>query len=140
MAFISQRQYIVTVKDVAGNFMTKSGGGIASDSTKIYNGGSKTPEIITSTYEVENITVGRAYDSARDGAVLKKLRDQVGKFETTITVQETDEDFVTTGKPAVVYAKARLVGITEPDYDSGSGDPAMLELEFACTSVTTTGA
>ena len=135
MAFISQRQYVVTIDRIEGKFMTKSGGSISADSTKIYNGGEKTPSIITGISEVENITVGRAFDNARDRAMLATLRPQVGRFTTTIKVQETDADYVAVGNP-VVYADAVLVGITEPEYDSGSGDPAMVELEFACRSVT----
>lgn len=134
MAFISQRQYVVTIDRIEGKFMTKSGGSISADSTKIYNGGEKTPSIITGISEVENITVGRAFDNARDRAMLTTLRSQVGRFTTTIKVQETDADYVAVGNP-VVYADAVLVGITEPEYDSGSGDPAMVELEFACRSV-----
>ena len=135
MAFISQRQYVVTVDRIEGNFMTKGGGSVSADSTKIYDGGTKTPAIITGISEVENITVGRAFDTTRDRAMLQTLRSQVGRFETTIKVQETDADYVAVGSPTV-YANAVLVGITEPEYDSGSGDPAMVELEFACRSVT----
>lgn len=137
MAFISQRQFIVTVDGVgtANKFMTKGGGSVSADSTKIYDGGSKTPAIITGISEVENITVGRAFDTARDRAMLKDLRQKVGTFTTTIKVQETDSEYAAVGNP-VVYADAVLVGITEPEYDSGSGDPAMVELEFACVSVT----
>lgn len=135
MAFISQRQYVVTIDRIEGKFMTKSGGSVSADSTKIYNGGEKTPSIITGISEVENITVGRAFDTTRDRAMLTTLRTQVGRFTTTIKVQETDADYVAVGSP-VVYADAVLVGITEPEYDSGSGDPAMVELEFACRSVT----
>lgn len=134
MTFISQRQFLVSITGIEGYFMTKSGGGISSDSTKIYSGGSRVPAIVTGIPDVENITVGRAYDNARDTALLARLRPQVGSFTTTITVQETNADFTPVGKPSV-YSSAVLVGITEPDYDSGSGDPAMLELEFACTSV-----
>lgn len=135
MAFISQRQYVVTIDRIEGKFMTKSGGSVSADSTKIYNGGEKTPSIITGISEVENITVGRAFDTTRDRTMLTTLRTQVGRFTTTIKVQETDADYVAVGSP-VVYADAVLVGITEPEYDSGSGDPAMVELEFACRSVT----
>ena len=135
MAFISQRQYVVTVDRIEGKFMTKGGGSVSADSTKIYDGGTKTPAIITGISEVENITVGRAFDTSRDRAMLQTLRSQVGRFTTTIKVQETDADYVAVGNP-VVYADAVLVGITEPEYDSGSGDPAMVELEFACRSVT----
>lgn len=135
MAFSAQRQFLVSIDKVAGKFMTKSGGGITSDSTKIYDGGSTVPTIIASPFEVENITVSRAYDQARDEPILQNLRNQVGRFVTTITVQPTDADLVAVGK-ATVYADAVLVGITEPEYDSGVGDVAMVELEFACKTVT----
>lgn len=134
MAFSAQRQFLVTVSGIDGKFMSKSGGGITSDSTKIYDGGSVTPAIITSPAEVENITVGRAYDQSRDESILTTLRTQVGRFSTSITVQPADADLVAIGSPST-YSGAVLVGITEPDYDSGSGDVAMFELEFAIVSV-----
>lgn len=134
MAFSAQRQFLVTVSGIDGKFMSKSGGGITSDSTKIYDGGSVTPAIITSPSEVENITVGRAYDQNRDEPILTSLRPQVGRFTTSITVQPADADLVAIGSPST-YSGAVLVSITEPDYDSGSGDVAMFELEFAIVSV-----
>jgi hypothetical protein len=137
MAFISQRQFTVTVSGITGVFMTKSGGGITSDATKIYSGGSNTPSIITGVPEIENITIGRAYDSGRDDLMLQTLRSQVGRFTATITVQETDANYTAGTLKKAVYAEAVLVGITEPDYDSSSGDAAMVELEFACKSVAT---
>lgn len=137
MAFISQRQFTVTVDGITGVFMTKSGGGITSDATKIYSGGSEVPSIITGVPEIENITIGRAYDQGRDDAMLSTLRKQVGRFTTTITVQETDADYKTGTLKKAVYSNCKLVGITEPDYDSSSGDAAMVELEFAVSSVAT---
>lgn len=136
MAFISQRQFTVTVSGITGVFMTKSGGGITSDATKIYSGGSNTPSIITGVPEIENITIGRAYDQGRDDAMLSTLRSQVGRFAATITVQETDANYATGALKKAVYTGV-LVGITEPDYDSSSGDAAMVELEFAVSSVAT---
>jgi hypothetical protein len=137
MAFISQRQFTVTISGITGVFMTKSGGGISSDATKIYSGGNDTPSIITGVPEIENITVGRAYDSGRDDAMLESLRSQVGRLTATITVQETNANYNAGTLKKAVYAGAVLVGITEPDYDSSSGDAAMVELEFACKSVAT---
>lgn len=136
MAFISQRQFTVTVSGITGVFMTKSGGGITSDATKIYSGGSDTPSIITGVPEIENLTIGRAYDQGRDDVLLSTLRKQVGRFDATITVQETDANYATGSLKKAVYT-GKLVGITEPDYDSSSGDAAMLELEFAISSVAT---
>lgn len=134
MAFSAQRQFLVTVSGIDGKFMSKSGGGVTSDSTKIYDGGAVTPSIITSPSEVENLTVSRAYDQGRDEAILASLRPQVGRYSTSITVQPADADLVALGNPSV-YSGAVLVGITEPDYDSGSGDVTMYELEFAVVSV-----
>lgn len=134
MAFSAQRQFLVTVSGIDGRFMSKSGGGITSDSTKVYDGGAINPQIVTSPKEVENITVGRAYDQGRDEPILVALRPQVGRYTTTITVQPADADLVAIGSPSV-YSGAVLVGITEPDYDSGSGDVAMFELEFAIVSM-----
>jgi hypothetical protein len=135
MAFSSQRQFLITVSSVAGYFMSKNGGNVTSDSTKVYDGGAVVPQIITGPKEVENLTVSRAYDQNRDAPILERLRPQVGRFTTSITVQPTDADLVAVGKSSV-YADAVLVGITEPEYESSSGDVAMFELEFAITNVT----
>jgi hypothetical protein len=135
MAFSAQRQFLVTISGIDGKFMTKSGGNISSDSNKIYNGGSTVPSIITSPSEVDNVTVSRAYDQTRDAPILQVLRPQVGRYTATITVQPADADLVAIGKSSV-YADAVLVGITEPDYDSSSGDVASFELEWAVATVT----
>lgn len=135
MAYSAQRQFLVTLSGIDGKWMTKGGAGIQSDSNKIYDGGSIVPSIVTSPAEVENVTVSRAYKQERDEAILQNLRVQVGRYTTTITVQPTDADLVAVGK-ASVYAGAVLVGITEPDFDSSSGDVASIELEFAVVSVT----
>lgn len=135
MAYISQRQFSVSVSGLDGYFMTKGGGDLAADSNKIYPGGSKIPVIITGISEVDNITVGRAFDATRDRPMLKTLRPLVGTYTTTITMVDTDPDFNASQGSIITYSNAVLVGITEPEYDSASGDPAMIELEFAIPSV-----
>lgn len=135
MAYSAQRQFLVSISGIPGYWMTKSGGEIASDSNKIYDGGSLTPSIVTSPAETGNLTVTRAYDQARDEPILQNLRTKVGRYSTTVTVQPTDADLVAVGRPSV-YAGAVLVSLTEPDFDSSSGDIANVELEFATVSVT----
>ena len=135
MAYISQRQFTVSIDGISGYFMTKGGGDLAADSNKIYPGGSKVPVIITGVSEVDNITVGRAFEAVRDRPILKDLRNKVGTFVTAIKVVDTDPDFNASQGSVVTYSDAVLVGITEPEYDSASGDPAMIELEFAIPSV-----
>jgi len=47
MALSAQRQFLVSISGINGYFMTKSGGEVSSESTKVFEGGAKTPEIIT---------------------------------------------------------------------------------------------
>ena len=126
---IAQRQGLVKVAGVEGYFATKSGGAISSGGTKVYDGGALTPAVIASPPESEDITVSRAYDIQRDASIVMSLRQQVGKFRTTLSVQTTDTDMIASGPP-FVYPEALLTGISAPDIDSGSGDAQVFELTF----------
>ena len=121
------------VSGIDGYFMTKSGGNIAADTSKVYDGGDLIPDVLAGPAEADNITVSRAYDSVRDGALLTRLRQQVGRFSSTISVTPTDRDLIPTADPTV-YPDALLVGLTEPEFDASSGDAATYELEFAVGS------
>lgn len=126
----AQRQFLVKVSGIDGYFTTKSGGNVSAETNKHYDGGSLKPDVIASPAEAENITCGRAYDSTRDPALLKRLRQQVGRLRTTVSVTPTNEDLVAIAEP-VVYSDAILVGLTEPDVDAGGADVATWEVEFA---------
>jgi hypothetical protein len=130
MAKITQRQNIVKVSGINGTFQTKSGGNISSDPTKVYDGGETVPDVLASPPEADNITVSRAYDVVRDGPVLRELRRKVGRMRATVSVTTTDADMVVNDKP-MVYPDALLVGLSEPEADSSSGDASTYELEFA---------
>ena len=129
----AQRQFLVKVSGFPGYFMTKSGGNISSDTTKVYDGGALTPDVIASPPEAEDVTVSRAYDVKRDGDILVRLRQQIGRFRTTVSVTPTDADLVATGA-ATVYPNALLIGLNEPEYDSSGGDAATFELVWAICS------
>ena len=134
MAKLSQRQFLVNVSGIAGNFQTKSGGETSSETTKNYDGGSLNAEVLASPAETDNITVSRAYDYLRDSQAHRDARKKVGRWRTTISVTPTNEDLVAMGTPTT-YPNALLVRVSEPDVDSSSGDVAMFELEFAVGSV-----
>ena len=137
--YIPQRQYLVTIGGAKqlgaqdGVFMTKSGGGISSESTKIYSGDRKEPYVMSGIPEIENITVSRAY-YAEDRLFIKTLRKMVGSWETTITVAETTGDIVAIDGSEVTY-NVLLVGLNEPDYESSSSDPSTYELEFLVSGI-----
>lgn len=130
----SQRQFLVKVQGIDGNFMTKSGGNSSAEVTKAYDGGDNVPDIIPGPREVEDVTVSRGFDPLRDGPILRTMRRLVGSFETTVTVTPTDRDYVALDEPTV-YSPALLVGVNEVETDAGSGDLAAYELTFAVADV-----
>jgi hypothetical protein len=130
----AQRQFLVKVSTVDGYFATKTGGDTTADASDVYDGGSLTPEKMASPATTDDITVGRPFDPARDRAVIDRLRPLVGRARLTVSVQDTDADLVAIGRPTV-YPNALLIGLTEPEVDAASGDPAALELTFAVEAV-----
>lgn len=135
MAKSAQRQFLVKVGGIDELYASKSGGNISADTNKVYDGGSDVPDVLAGPAEADNITVSRPYDLARDEPVLKRLRKQVGKWRTTISVTPTDGDLIAIGSPQV-YPSALLVGLTEPETDASSGDASTYELEFAVGAFT----
>lgn len=131
---VAQRFFIVTVKGIKGNFAAKSGGGITSEVSKIWNGGDLTPDVIAGPPEVENVTVTRPFEMGRDDKLLSDYRKKVGSWTTDIVVTPADGNMTPTGSKTV-YSGALLVGIKEPDADASSSDAATIELEFAISKV-----
>lgn len=129
----AQRQFLVSVEGI-GEFMAQKGGGdVSAGVTKVYDGGSLTPDVLAAPAETSDLTVGRGYKPSRDNDVIRRLRPQVSRWRTTITVQDTDADLIPVGRPTV-YPQALLVGVSSPDHDAGSGDAARFELTFAVSS------
>lgn len=125
----AQRQFLVNVNGLQDTFAQKSGGDITAEANKVYDGGSLTPDIIAGPQDISNISVSRAYDYQRDGALLKWLRARVGNWRTSLTVTPANENLVALGNPAI-YPDCLLIGLTEPEMDAGSGDGATYSLEF----------
>lgn len=130
MAKSSARQFLIKVEGVDGLWSTKSGGNVGSDNTKVYDGGSLKPDIITNPPTAEDVTVTRPYDPQRDDDMLRALLQLVGSWTTTVSVTPTNADLVAVAAPRV-YSNAVLTGVQEPEVDSSSGDAAMIGLTFA---------
>jgi hypothetical protein len=130
----SQKMFLVNVSGIPGYFDTKSGGETSSETSKHYDGGSLIPDVLAAPAETDNITVSRSWKFSRDFAAHRAARKQVGRWRTTVSVTPTDEDLVAVGEPTT-YTDALLVRVSEPEYDSSSGDPATFELEFAVGAV-----
>lgn len=134
MAKSAQRQFLVKVAGIEGYFATKSGGDITAETSKVYDGGSDTPDVLAGPAEVDDISCSRSYDLQRDEPILRQLRRQVGRFSTTVSVTPTDRDLIAVGQP-VVYPDALLTGVVEPETDASSGDAAEFELTFSVGKV-----
>jgi hypothetical protein len=130
MAKSSERQFLVKVAGLEGLFMTKTGGDITAPTSKVYDGGNLTPEVMAGPAEAANVVISRAFDPLVDGPILTSLRQQVGSYTDTLSVTPTDRDLVALGNPTV-YSDALLVGLTEPTFDAASGNPSNYDLEFA---------
>lgn len=129
----SQRQMLVKVSNIAGYWASKSGGEVSADTSKAWDGGSLRPEVLSAPAEHGNITVSRPYRPAVHANLRKTLAARVGRWRTTLSVQDTDADLHRIGRP-VTYPNALLVRVTAPEHDAASGDAATWELEFAVSS------
>ncbi len=129
----SQRQFLVKVAGIDGFFATKTGGNVSSTISKVYDGGSLTPDVLSAPAEAENVVVTRPYDPRRHPQLLARLKRQVGRASFTVSITPTDRDLVAVARP-VTYPDALLVGVNDPDVDAASGDAATLQLEFAVGS------
>lgn len=130
----AQRQFLVTVDGVPGNFAQKSGGEVTSDATKVWDGGATKPDVLAAPADTGDITVTRPYDPERDQEILTNLNSRVGNWYTTVSVQPTQGDMTVARVKPRVYANALLTGVREPEVDASSGDPADFELTFAVGS------
>jgi len=126
----AQRQFLVKVSGIEGYFATKSGGDTTADAVDVWDGGSLTPEKLSSPAVTSDVVVSRPYDNTRDGPIIRFMRVLVGRARSTITVQDTDADLIARGTP-VTYANALLIGITVPEFDAASGDAATFEMTWA---------
>ncbi len=116
-------------------FAAKTGGGVTSDSSTEYDGGSLVPEVTTAPPQVEDVVITLRYQPARDYATLKKLRQQVGSYTDTLNVLDTDSQLnPIPGVPASVYPNAVLKGISGIDFDANGSDTRTCQLTFAVGS------
>jgi len=146
MAKATQRQIvgeISPVLDIPGHspgppfpkyFATVSGGEISAAVEKVYDGNSTFPEVLCAPSEIGDITVSKFYDPDEDASRLNQLRQLVGMTYYDVKVYTLNCDLKEPGSERV-YAKALLVGLTEPDGDASSGAPASYSLTFSISTV-----
>jgi hypothetical protein len=142
---IAQRQVVAEIQaervgntnppPFLGYFAQVSGGEITASVEKVYDGGAAFPEVLCAPPEIGDITLTRHYDRARgDHQSLQLVRPLVGRAYYNVTVKDLDCDLAVLGSERI-YAKALLVGVSEPEGDSSSGAPATFSLTFSISQV-----
>lgn len=147
---IAQRQIVASIKPSAeGNaetppsvgtdmglayFAQVTGGEITASVEKIYIGGKLFPEVLCAPAEIGDITLTRHYSPEIDGSFMSTIRQMVGRAYYDIQVDELNCN-VAVPELQRTYAKALLVGVTEPEGDAASGAPATYSLTFSIQSV-----
>lgn len=107
------------------------GGDVGSESTKYRPGGLGGEVSLGGPQTSENITLRRAFDPVRDGALYSTLRARRGKGSVVVTQQPLDRDGNATGSPIVDSGTVERVG--RPQHDSNANGVAMIEVEISVT-------
>lgn len=134
----AKRQFLVAVDGINGNrpyFAQKSGGEVTSSATKVWDGGSLTPDVIAAPAEAGDLTLTRPYDPESDQDLLNRLVLLVGQWRTTVSIQPTAGDLSASKVKPRVYPDALLTGVREPETDASSGDAADYQLTFSVGAI-----
>jgi hypothetical protein len=131
MALESDRQVTVSVafRDDTRNlgvFDNLEGGGATAEGTKHRRGGLGKSRAYGGLPSVNDLTVSRDYDLARDHQHAHWLLNIVGRARVTVVDQPLDEFGVAFGRPFTYTGK--LIGATPPNHNSNSSDLGMFEL------------
>jgi hypothetical protein len=139
MAILSRRQdqaYVTATATYRGDtrdlgvFNGFDGGGATADSSKIRRGGTRTRKALGGVPDIDDITMTRDYDLARDHNIIHWLYNAVGTADMVVHWWPLDDDDQPYGDPVTYTGK--LTGCTKPGLDMGSGDPAELSLVVSC--------
>jgi hypothetical protein len=131
----AKRQFLVKVDGIDGYWAGKSGGDITADTNKVYDGGSRRPDVISSPPNADDVVCTRPYDPLRDQVMINQLKERVGTWRTTVSVSPTEADLTVARVAGDVYSDALLIGLVSPEVDASSGDAAEVELTFAVGAV-----
>jgi hypothetical protein len=118
-----------------GTFDKLSGGEVDSEETRYRPGGLGKPISLGGAITVNNVTISRLFDLAREQAIIHWLISRAGKGKMTINKQPLDVDGNVYGRPLVYTGKLKQV--TPPEHDSESSDAALLELEMVPSGTVT---
>lgn len=128
-------QFLVRVDGIEGYWAGKTGGNIAADTNKAWDGGARRPDVLGGRPNTEDVELTRPYDMVRDQAVINALKSRVGEWRTTLTTTPINADMTAGTVVGDVYSDALLINLSMPEVDASSSDPAEVGLTFAVSDV-----
>lgn len=126
----AKRQVVGYIDGLPGPWAVITGGERTVDVTTAFDGGAKRGDKIPGIPQAANLIYSRPFQQDRDQAVQDLLVDLVGSFTSTCSRIKQDRNGQAVGK-AETFPNALLVRCSPPEGEAGSGDAAMIELEFA---------
>jgi len=109
-----------------GVFDTWEGGNVTSDNTKHRRGALGIQISIGGPKSIDDITITRDYDLARDHQHAHWLSGCVGRARGVFRKQPLDDNSVAYGAPLVLQGV--IIGYNHPSHDSDSSDVSMVAL------------
>jgi hypothetical protein len=109
-----------------GVFDTWEGGNVTAESTKHRRGGMGIQIAVAGVPTIEDVTIGRDYDLARDNPMAHILSNAVGRGRIVATKHYKEPGGDNYGDPIII--RGVLVGYNEPNSDSDSADISMFQI------------
>lgn len=113
-----------------GVFTSLDGGDATSDNTKVRRGGTRTRKALGGAKDIEDLTIGRDYDLARDHNQIHWVFGGVGAARFVASWWPTDDNDAPYGRP-IIY-RGVITGCTRPPHDLESSDVARWEMTLSC--------
>lgn len=127
----AQRQALIKVDGIDGYFAQATGGEVAAETNKAFNGGQRRPEIVAGPPETGDVVCTRPFDPDLHQDLIERLKKMVGTWTTTLSITPTKTDLTAARVTPTVHPNALLINVRPPEWDAGSGDVADWELTFA---------
>ncbi|MEM1347990.1 MAG: phage tail protein [Myxococcota bacterium] len=126
----SQHRYKVWINEFPAIFFTTlSGGDTTTEVTQVHPGNREFPVNIPGPVTIEQLTLGKPYDSIKDNALIAWARawDRGVQVPVTVVKQAVNAAGIPDG-PRTSFLRCAKVTLNEPDVGRGSAEAAMLEL------------
>jgi hypothetical protein len=128
-----QKFLVVGEIDGFGKFDTISGGDPVTAYTNYFEGGERTPSHVPSTTEYSDITLERAWEPSRDGALVTWHAKFMQGVEQPRNVTKKTKNFLGAVVRTETYAECQPVSVITPDGQAGSNEIAMVRVTLKVT-------